>query len=105
MIDRFGSWCNGLRAANLPARIPDHELPRRERVELAARLHAAGERVSVIADMLGVHPSTVRAYLTAETCDGCGALLPVLLRERRACRLTVPRSDGGSNPPRPTSGG
>ena len=48
MADRFGSFCNGLRAADLPARIPDHELPRAERVAAAKRLRAAGASLRVI---------------------------------------------------------
>ena len=48
VADRFGSFCNGLRAADLPARIPDHELPRAERVAAAKRLRAAGASLRVI---------------------------------------------------------
>lgn len=72
VINRFRSWRNGLRAAGLPARIPDHEPSRGERVEAAVRLRAAGESVSVIADLLGVHSTTVCAYLNTGTGDGGG---------------------------------
>ncbi len=41
MADRFGSFGNGLRAGT-SRRIPDHELPRAERVAAAKRLRAAG---------------------------------------------------------------
>jgi hypothetical protein len=52
----------------LPARIPDHELPRAERVAAANRLRAAGES---IADTLGTSEATVYRYLRARTCPDC----------------------------------
>jgi len=69
---RFGSWCNGLRAAGLPARIPQHALPRRERILAARRLDAAGVSPRVIAGTLGVARSTVSTYLKGVLCAGCG---------------------------------
>jgi len=72
---RFGSWCNGLRAAGLPARIPEHELPRAERVLAARRLAAGGMSAGAVADLLGVAKSTVAAYLRGGVCSACGGPL------------------------------
>jgi hypothetical protein len=71
VADRFGSFCNGLRAANLPARIPDHELPRVERVAAAKRLRAAGASLPVIADAIGSSVDTARRYAAAHACAEC----------------------------------
>lgn len=68
---RFGSWCNGLRAAGLPARVPEHDLPRKERILAARRLSAAGLSVRAIGDTLGVGASTAHAYLRAGDCPAC----------------------------------
>jgi hypothetical protein len=43
----------------LPARIPEYELPRRERIELPHRMRSSGMSVASIADYLGVHWRTV----------------------------------------------
>lgn len=72
---RFGSWCNGLRAAGLPARIPEHELPRAERVLAARRLAGAGMSAAAVADLLGVGKSTVVGYLRGGSCPACGGPL------------------------------
>ena len=72
---RFDSWCNGLRAAGLPARIPEHELPRAERVLAARRLAGGGMSASAVADLLGVGRSTVIGYLRGGTCPACGGPL------------------------------
>lgn len=69
---RFGSWCDGLRAAGLPARVPHHELPREQRILAAQRLAADGLSLRAIGDVLGVGASTAHAYLGAGTCSACG---------------------------------
>jgi hypothetical protein len=84
---RFGTWCNGLRAAGMPARIPDHELPRVERLHAARRLHASGMSLGAIADLLGVGKSTVFGYIRATPCPSCGGPLVSGVR----CAACTPR--------------
>jgi hypothetical protein len=68
----FGRFNQALEAAGLPSRPLVFELSLPERVEAAQRLAAAGEPTVAIADHLGVHQTTVRAYLRARPCRDCG---------------------------------
>ena len=85
--DRFGSWCNALRAAGLPARIPQHDLPLPERILAARRLAVDGHALGAIADTLGVAKSTVHGYLNGSDCPDCGGPLV----RGAACRSCIPR--------------
>lgn len=78
-----GSWRAALTAAGLSApRALRLELT--ERVRIAQRLAADGLEVSTIADMLGVHHSTVRGYLGAGRCPICGGVK--VRADARTCR-------------------
>lgn len=72
---RFGTWCDGLRAAGLPARIPHHDLPPRERMLAARRLARTGMSPRAIADLLGIGAGTVSGYLRGATCPACAGPL------------------------------
>lgn len=63
------TWRAALLAAGLPGGRPPLELPLNERVEAAQRMHAAGIRIGMIADDLGVGAETARKYLRASRCD------------------------------------
>ena len=84
----FGGWSRGLTAAGFPRR-PPPELTVRERVETAGRMRTAGETTQAIAGHLGVHATTVRSYLRAGSCPGCGE--PVI-RSQRCLRCALERS-------------
>jgi Homing endonuclease associated repeat len=79
----FGRWSTALQAAGLPVRALVFDMPLPERVEAARRLARAGESRAAIADHLGVHVATVRAYLRARACLDCG--LPVVSTAARRC--------------------
>ncbi len=91
----FGSWCKALRAAGLPARIPERDLPLRERVEVARRLRAQGLTQAVIADALQVSRLTVRCYLAAEPCPNCGRPITTVLlgRKPESCQRCAAREN------------
>jgi Homing endonuclease associated repeat/Homeodomain-like domain len=83
-----GSWRGALLAAGLSAP-PALTIALAERVRIAQRLAADGLAVSTIADMLGVHRSTVRGYLRAGACPICGAVkVRADARTCRRCRKT-----------------
>src|SRR3954471_9065518 len=69
---RFGSWRAALSAAGLPGPAP-LGVPRRERVETARRLRGHWTQAE-IAELIGVHPRTVRDYWNAGTCARCGGV-------------------------------
>src|ERR1700733_11134353 len=64
-----GTWRAALLAAGLPGGRPPLELALNDRVEAAQRMHAAGIRIGMIAEELGVGAGTVRKYLRASRCD------------------------------------
>lgn len=70
----FGPWwSDALDAAGLPVRWrPGWSVPLPERVEAARRMSAEGHSAAAVADILGVTATTVRAYLRASACHGCG---------------------------------
>ena len=68
-----GSWPAALQAAGCPESRPSPELPYAERIAQAQRMAARGESTAAIADHVGVSPDTVRRYLRADACRGCGA--------------------------------
>jgi hypothetical protein len=49
----------------------DHAERLAERVAVARQLRASGKSVSVIANHLGVHPTTAANYLRAAVCPRC----------------------------------
>src|SRR3954452_12492277 len=67
---RFGSWRAALEAAGLPAAAP-LRIERRERVALAQRLQGALTSAE-IAELIGVHPRTVRTYWRGGGGGGAG---------------------------------
>ncbi len=77
----FGSFGEGLLAAGFPGRRRP-TLPVARRVQAARRLSAEGLGAPAIADLLDLHPRTVRSYLRSGDCQGCGAPLatPVSVR-------------------------
>jgi hypothetical protein len=83
VVNHHRSWTKALRAAGLPARIPERELPLPERVEAARRLRAQGLTQAVIADALQVSPLTVRCYLASEPCPACGNPITTVLLKRK----------------------
>lgn len=70
----FGSFGEGLLAAGLAGRRRPG-LPLDERVGAARRLSAEGLGAAEIADLLELHPRTVRRYLRSGDCRGCGTAL------------------------------
>jgi len=77
----FGSFGEGLLAAGFAGRRRP-ALPLRERVGAARRLSAEGLGASEIADLLELHPRTVRRYLCSGDCRGCGAALATTVSVR-----------------------
>ena len=74
VVRYFESFGEALVAAGFPGRRRP-ALPVGRRVRAARRLHADGLATGDIADLLEVHPRTVRRYLRAGDCTGCGAPL------------------------------
>jgi transposase len=74
VVRHFGGWNRALSAAGLPLRRAPvaSAADRAERVELAQRLAAVGMSAAAIAAVLDVSPRTVRAYVGAGRCVGCG---------------------------------
>jgi hypothetical protein len=72
VADHFGSWSKALHAAGLIERAIDFEESVAERVEIAWRLRAGGQKIRAIAEQLGVSVSTVHNYLRAGSCPQCG---------------------------------
>ena len=62
-------------------------IERRERVAIAQRLRGKWPRAE-IAELLGVHPDTVRAYWAAGTCARCGG--PQIDPRARSCADCIP---------------
>jgi hypothetical protein len=84
----FGSWSNGVEAAGFRSRQQrPTESALGDRVALARRLTKVGRTNREIADLLGVSPRTVRDYLRAGVCRGCGG--PVITS--RFCKNCCPR--------------
>jgi Homing endonuclease associated repeat len=83
-----GSWRAALQAAGLPAP-PALTIALAERVRIARRLTADGLDVTTLADLLGVHPDTVRGYLRAGTCPNCGGVK--VRADARTCRRCRPK--------------
>jgi hypothetical protein len=85
VIQHFGSWSAALEAVGLrEGRLAPWEMNLAERVETARRLDRVGLRVAEIAGLLGVTPATVRGYLRASACPGCGG--PVVSASSRRCQ-------------------
>src|SRR4051794_38276555 len=85
---RFGSWRAALGAAGLPGAAP-LRVPRRERVETARRLHGQLPEAE-IAELIGVHPRTVRSYLRAGTCTRCGGVQIRPSMDANSCPDCIP---------------
>jgi len=77
----FGSFGEGLLAAGFSGRRRP-ALPLPERVEAARRMSAEGLDLREIADLLELHPRTVREYLRSGSCRGCGTALATTLAGR-----------------------
>jgi hypothetical protein len=77
-----GSWAQALVEAGLAAP-PRPRAPLFERVARARALRAENCAVWLIAELLGVHSSTVSCYLHADACPRCGQ--PKLRRSSRTC--------------------
>jgi hypothetical protein len=81
-----GSWRAALAAAGLSTP-PALRIGLAERVRVARRLAGDGLGVSATADMLGLHQSTVRGYLSAGRCPICGGIkVRAGARTCRGCR-------------------
>jgi hypothetical protein len=74
VVRHFGSWNAALEAAGLPLWRPSAPPAegRDERIRIAQRLAARGMSSPEIAGLIGVAPRTVRAYVNAGRCVGCG---------------------------------
>jgi len=83
-----GDWHAALAAAGLTAPRPAR-MALEDRVAAARRLAAERHRVAMIAEILAVHPGTVRGYLTAGACPFCGRVK--VRAESRSCRACRPR--------------
>ncbi len=90
VVKRFGSWSAGLETAGLrEERMAPWELSLPERVATARRLVAEGVPLVEIARLVRVDPATVRRYLRASSCPGCGG--PVVSPRGRHCTSCAPK--------------
>jgi hypothetical protein len=91
VADHFGTWSAALERAALPVRRLTYPTTVAERVLTARELAARGRGAAEIADRLGVSPATVRNYLQARDCPGCGEPMPSPGAERcRECTRHEP---------------
>jgi hypothetical protein len=86
----FGSFTNALLAAGHAAR-PTPALALQERVVAARALTADGQSRAAIAELLGVRADTVRDYLTATSCEGCGRFVVTRKPRCSQCALAAGR--------------
>ena len=91
VADHFGTWSAALERAALPARRLTYGSTVAERVLRARELAARGYGAADIAARIQVSPATVRNYLRARDCPGCGHPLPTPAAERcRECTRHEP---------------
>jgi hypothetical protein len=83
----WGSWRAFLTEAGLPSP-PPLRMALRERLDTAQRMR--GHRADVVADIIGVHPNTVKSYWRAGRCPSCGGLK--VHQDARVCALCVSRT-------------